>query len=259
MRIDDEILAAYVDGELDPADKAQVDAAARTDAALARRIQAQRRLRETLAGAYGGVIGEPTPDRLMQAVRSGAPRAPAEVVDLGAARAKRASREAARPRGRRWAQWGALAACAVLAVGVGLRVWRGGPSGQPVETAMVSGPPGAMVAQGPLAEALDNQLASAGPGVDPVRIGVSFRSGDGRDCRTFQVTTSEGFSGLACRQDGAWRVRATEAETVAQAQSAYRQAGSETPPAILAAVNGLIAGQPFNAGQEAAAKAAGWK
>jgi len=259
MRIDDEILAAYVDGELDPADKAQVDAAARTDAALARRIQAQRRLRETLAGAYGSVLREPSPDRLVQAVKALPPRPRAEVVDLGAARVKRASREAARPRSGRWAQWGVIAACPVLAVGVGLRVWHSGPSVLPVATAMVSGPPGDMVAQGSLAEALNNQLASAGPGTDPVRIGVSFRGNDGRDCRTFQVTTSEGFAGLACRQDGAWRLRATEAVTVAEAQGAYRQAGTDTPPAIIAAMGGLIAGQPFNAGQEAAAKAAGWK
>ena len=50
MRIDDETLAAYVDGELDQARRAEVDAAARTDAALARRIQAQRKLRAMMAG-----------------------------------------------------------------------------------------------------------------------------------------------------------------------------------------------------------------
>ncbi len=50
MRISDETLAAYVDGELEPLEKARVEAAARTDAALARRIQAQKRLRERMAG-----------------------------------------------------------------------------------------------------------------------------------------------------------------------------------------------------------------
>lgn len=256
MRIDDETLAAYVDGELDAAGKAQVEAAARTDTALARRIQAQRRLRETMAGAFGGLLSEPPPSRLTQAIQ--APRKAADVVDLGAARRKRAAQEPAKGRGGRWLQWGALAACAVLVVGVGLRVWRGAPAGQPQVMAMVSGPPGAMLAQGPLASALDNQLAASGPGVEPVRIGVSFRSGDGRDCRTFQVTTSEGFAGLACQEQGAWRVRATQAQP-AEAATAYRQAATETPPAILAAVEGAITGQPFDARQEAAAKAAGWK
>lgn len=254
MRIDDEILAAYVDGELDAEEKAQVDAAARTDAALARRIQAQRKLREAMGRVYGQLLSDAPPDRLVKAAQ--ATRAPAEIVDLSAARRKRVAAEPAKGRGGRWLQWGAIAACAVLAVGVGLRAWRGGPS--PQGMAMVSGSPGVMVATGPLAGALDNQLAASGYGATPVRIGVSFRTTDGRDCRTFQVQTSEGFAGLACRENDGWRVRATVAQAPG-ADTAYRQAGSETPPAILSSVQSLIAGQPFDARQEAAAKAGGWK
>jgi hypothetical protein len=256
MRISDETLMAYVDGELDAGERARVEAAARTDAALARRIQAQRRLRERVANAFGGAMAEPPPERLMEAIR--AQRAPAAVVDLSEARARRAAEAKPAPVPKPWARWVAIAACVVVVAGVAYRYapLSGGPGG----ASMIGGPPGSLVAEGALAGALNQQLAAAGsaPG-QAVRIGVSFHSTDGPYCRTFQVVSGDGFAGLACREASGWRVRMVVADAVPTAALAYRQAASETPAPILNAVDGMIAGAPLDAGQEAAARAKGWR
>jgi hypothetical protein len=126
---------------------------------------------------------------------------------------------------------------------------------------MIGGPPGTLIAQGELAGALDSQLASSGvrPG-DAVRLGVSFHSTDGYYCRTFQVASGAGFAGLACRDPAGWRIRMAVANGAPNANGgAYRQAASDTPAPILAAVQGLIDGVPLDAQQEAAIRAKGWK
>src|SRR6185295_5121793 len=46
---------------------------------------------------------------------------------------------------------------------------------------------GEMLARGPLARALDEQLASAGDQESVAHIGISFRSKSGDDCRTFTI------------------------------------------------------------------------
>lgn len=256
MRISDETLAAYVDGELEPLEKARVEAAARTDAALARRIQAQKRLRERMAGAFAEAVSEPPPERLLEAIR--APRPAAPVVDLSEARARRAAAAKKPAPSMAWAPWAAAAACLVLAAGVAYRfapLFPGQGDG-----AMIGGPPGSLMAQGPLAGALDHQLASAGPAAgEAVRVGVSFRSTEGRYCRTFQVSRGDGFAGLACRETGGWRIRMAVANAASAQAPTYRQAASETPAAILNAMDGMIQGAPLDAGQEAAARAKGWR
>ncbi len=262
MRISDETLLAYVDGELDEMEKARVDAAARTDAALARRIQAQRRLRERMANVFADLVAEPPPERLAQAVT--AKRPPAAVVDLNAVRQQRAKQQAQpKPSYGGWMRWGAAAACLMLALGVGYEVAPYLPS--PGTGALVGGPPGTLMAQSQLATALDGRLASAGtkPG-DMVRIGVSFRAAGGQYCRTFQVAgqiaSRDGFAGLACRDPAGWRLRMVVADAAPAGDGpAYRKAASETPAPILSAVEGLIDGAPLDAQQEAAARAKGWR
>jgi hypothetical protein len=256
MRIDDHIVSAYVDGELDAAEAARIDAAARADPDLARRIKAQQRLRERMAGVFSSLITEAPPERLVAAVQK--PRTPAEVVDLGQIRRQRAARTAGKTPTSRWFGWMVMAACAVLVASWGFfyapdRLISAGGS-------IVAGPPGAMVARGSLANALDSQLASAGvkPG-DIVRIGVSFRANTGGYCRTFAVTAGDPFSGLACHGPKGWRIRATAADDAEGAAPAYRQASTEISPTVIAAVEGLIQGEPLNAQQETAARAGGWK
>jgi hypothetical protein len=113
---------------------------------------------------------------------------------------------------------------------------------------------GQIVAQGALARALDGQLA-ADQGA--IRIGISFKTADGRYCRTFQ-SAPDRLAGLACRGDGRWIVRTVTA-SAPTAEAAYRTAGDETPPEVLAAVDQALAGEPLDAKAERAARDHGWR
>jgi hypothetical protein len=121
--------------------------------------------------------------------------------------------------------------------------------GQPA----IAGNGNQVVAQGELASALDRQVGGKDAGA--VRVGVSFAARDGGYCRSFVMGTS---AGLACREGGQWRIPVM-AETGAEAQGAYRQAGTELPPAVLDAIDARIAGKPLDAAGEEAARAQGWK
>ena len=76
------MLLAYVDGELDAAARADVDAAIAVDPQLAQRVQQQQALRQMLSATYDPVLDEPMPARLLAAAR--APLPSRKVVDLGA-------------------------------------------------------------------------------------------------------------------------------------------------------------------------------
>ncbi|MGQ3055279.1 MAG: hypothetical protein ACT6S0_26110, partial [Roseateles sp.] len=63
--------------------------------------------------------------------------------------------------------------------------------------------------------------------------------------------------GLACRDaDGAWALQQVVAASAAG--SGMRQAATNLPPAVLAAVDKAMAGEALNAEQERAARDAGW-
>jgi hypothetical protein len=250
MAVTDEMIMAYADGELDAAGCAEVEAAMAEDTSIATRIEAHLKLRGALAGAFGGVLAEPVPDRLIEAVKRGPAKPADNVVDLAKFRAK--PEPPARRDAPQWVQWGAIAATLIVGVMVG-RVWLATPSAP-----LAVGPGGQMAAQGVLATALNDQLASSGGG-KAVVIGVSFHSTQGQYCRTFQLNQGQGLAGLACKAPQGWAIRMAMISPAQVATTGYRTAASETPPPVLDAVQGLISGEPLDAKAEAAAKAAGWR
>ena len=66
--VDDPILMAYLDGELDPVGSARVGQALAADAGLRERLEAQRRLRARLADRYDPIVREDVPERLLEIV-----------------------------------------------------------------------------------------------------------------------------------------------------------------------------------------------
>jgi hypothetical protein len=248
----EETLMAYADGELDAAARAEVEAALAAHPALAARIDAHRALRARLQATYAPALEEPASDRVM-ALLGGAP---AEVVSLADVRARREEartpKAAPAPVPRRWLQAGAIAATLVVGVLVGRSILApasGGP--------MIVSKGGGLVAQGELAKALTGQLASQPQPGAVVRVGLSFKAADGRYCRTFAPAKGRGMAGVACRDPGVWTVRmATEAQGAA---GDYRQAASESPAAVMAAVQDMIDGQPLDAAGETRARRAGWR
>ncbi|OON62949.1 hypothetical protein B0920_05860 [Massilia sp. KIM] len=240
MSFSDEILMAYADGELAPAERAAVEQAMREDPEVAAAVARHRALRQDIADAFAGVLDEPVPERLRPAPPS------ARVLPLRGARARQVQ-EAPKPRPRwSWPEWGALAATLV----VGILLGKAGPG---ADLPSIAGEDGRLSAHGELAAALDRQTGAEASG--GVRVALSFASRDGAYCRGFVVGQS---AGLACREGEVWRIPVL-AEASAQPEGGYRQAGSALPPAVLDAIDARIAGAPLDPAAEEAARARGWR
>lgn len=245
MTFSDEVLMAYADDELDARTREAVEAAMASDPEIARRIAQHKALRSRLHSAFNKVLEEPVPARLLQVVRGDAP-APGRnnVVPL---RPRRIQQWA-------WPQWTAVAASLIVGVLAGrLVLVRSGASGPIVMRG------GQVLASGALADALTHQLGATQTAADQVRIGVSFRAKSGQYCRTFTLSRSGALAGLACRATEGWRVSVLARTESGTGSGTYRQAASSMPPAVVAAVSSLIAGEPLDAPAEAAARGRHWQ
>ena len=264
MTVPDEEVFAFVDGELSAEDMARIEAAMATDPQLALRVETQRALRRLLSGAHAGVMRETPPQALSAAVAAKPAPAtrPAEVIAFPGvqAKSKARSKDKAKPReprlpkppgaaGRGFPAWIGLAACLVAGLVIGRM------AAPPPATLSGANDP-APIAAGPLAQALNTQ--TSGQAAGPVRVNLSFKTASGTYCRTFQAAGRAPIAGVACRDPDTWRVRAVSPAGPSPTGD-YRMAGSETPAAILAAVDAMIAGPPLDAAGEAKARAARWK
>ena len=237
MTIDDETFFAWLDGELDGEQAEQVAAAVAGDPELERRAEQHRGFESRFRGAFDSVAAAPVPERLAQAIKP----SPDKVVHFFAR--PRAANDGG---GWAWPQWAAIAATLVLGIGLGTTL-NGERGTSPVQLR-----DGKMYAAAQLDGALDQQLASAVAG--DVRIGLTFRDQSGAICRTFVEQRS---SGLACREGDRWQLRGLFAAPEGQSGD-YRMAAG-TDPNLAAVIDSTIAGEPFDAAQEKAAKTRGWR
>jgi hypothetical protein len=229
---EDEKFFAWLDGELDGADAAEMEAKVAADPTLARMAQQHRALGVQLKGAFGPIVEAPVPERLRAAVRPSA-----QVIDLVAARPVRSMPALA--------QWAAMAATLAVGVFVGTQVPRGGSA--PVE---VQG--GKLYAAAALDQALNTELAST-PTRD-VRIGITYRDSAGEICRTFVASAG---SGVACMTKGGWQMKGLFAPPEGQGGDYRMAAGMD--PNLATLVDSTIAGEPFDATAEKAARDKGWR
>lgn len=227
---DAEALQAYLDGEADADTRARIEAARLLDPALDEAIRRDQRMRERLQEAFDGVLREPVPDALRR------------LVDAPVPRVRRTA-----PRTLRWrAPAYALAASLVLvAAAIAFRLDGSAPWVRK---------DGALVARGRFAAVLDRSM-SAAP-VDGVRVGLTFLDRGGRWCRSFDGVDG-GWQGLACREQGQWRVELLVQEPVSTGE--LRQAGAGMAPEVLAAIDARIKGEALDAGHERAVVASGWR
>lgn len=247
MQFSDETLMAYADGEVDADTRRQIEAAMAADPAIAERVARHRALRVDLGAAFGGVLDEPIPSRLLDAANSSpTPTRSATVTDLSAARAAKSGGQGSRTWS--WPEWTAIAASLLIGVLAGRSAL------QPGQSEMFATRSDGIIATGELSAALDRQLSGTATGGD-VHIGLSFRAKDGNYCRSFAAGTAAGF---ACREDAQWRVRALNEAGAPAAGGEYRMAGSELPPAVLAAIDDVMEGEALDREQEQAAREHGW-
>jgi len=245
--ISDDLLRAFIDGELGAAERARIEQAVSADPALALRLAREQAFREQLRMAFDPVLDEPVPARLAEPLKSAA-----AVVDVDPSRLQRPA--ANDSRGWGWPQWGAMAATLLLGLfGGRLLPWPSAEDGLPLAQRG-----GTWVAQGPLARALSTQLASTQAADAPVRVGISFLSRELRHCRSFAWHGDA--AGVACREGDAWALQVwTQQARNAPPGGDLRMAATPIPAAVLKAVDDTIQGAPLDAEAERAAAARGWQ
>jgi hypothetical protein len=235
MTTADEKFFAWLDGELAPDEAAKVEAEVAANSDLAQLAKQHRAMQAQLKGAFDSILDAPVPENLQRPAH----RKEAQVVDFAAAKRARDQRNWGSP-----AQWLAMAATLVIGVFVGTAMPQ--RNSAPLEVR-----DGRIYAASVLNTALDEQLASAPAG--EVRIGMTFRDHSGAICRTF---TDPQASGLACKDKQRWQLRGLFAAPEGQGSS-YRMAGGMDPN-LAALVDSTMAGEPFDSGEEKAAKLRHW-
>lgn len=241
MIFDETTIMAYVDGECDAVTVKRIEKAMVMDAALAKRVSNARALREQLAAHYDPVAEEAIPDRLTALLTASAA---SNVESSFIARQTGQDHAKRQRRSMGVAQWGAMAATLALGVVVGQYGLGGGADAPFAQDG------GALVASGPLGDALETQLASAQSDDSDFRIGLTFRAKTGTICRSF---TGEAVSGIGCREGQHWKMVST---LPGGTEGDYRQASSSAVNAIAAE---MMADAPVDADTERKLLESGWK
>lgn len=197
-KIDDTTLVAYVDGELDPQDCAEVEACLARDPALREKVRGLRESTAMVRAAFNHALYAP-------------------MSELTAVTARRAQH----PANSSWTRWAMPLAASLAALLIGAAGGYYASSAKPegvLQEARLARPGEESRLEQILSHALETQVSgtrvawqNGGSGaIVPVR---TFRTRSGQYCREFQITrlaqgapVSEG--GIACRQsDGVWKVR----------------------------------------------------
>ena len=250
MGITDQLLMAYVDGELSPDLAALILSRLETEPDLLQRLEEHQRLRRELSAVYGSVMGEPLPPSLTALLsRESAQAAPPPVIPLF--RLPRV--EPGSAFSRLGGAWPVLAAAAAAAVfGVGLSEVR--HAGDPLTRAG----DGRIVASGPLASSLEHGLATDATG-SGAKIMASFADRTGRYCRVFQSAAGGHDDGVACKSGGRWLVVALANGAGSEPTTGYRQASSSLSPSVATAVDELQASSALTPEQEREARTQQWR
>lgn len=248
MKVTQEELAAYADGELEGDEAARVVLAVAADPELMRMAERHRKLRAMLGAEFAPILKQEVPERLTALLRrpgEGAmapkrePETEARVLDLTevrrdghGARGRVHKLPPGQPRRRagRLPLWGWLIA-PVLAAALALAVVlpRRGEAPRAYAGAR-------------LAQALEEQLVATQPADAHTRILASFRAVGGDFCRAF---VSPATQGIACRDEAGWKL----AEPMADSGRA----------ALLARARAMAAGPVLDDEAERAARGAGWR
>ena len=246
MAITDETLMAYADGELTPAEMAELERAIAADEALAARAAVFAGTRTAVKRAFSGEAHMKVPGDLAERVRQ-------------LAQADAMSRQAATPREnvvdlasrRRPVPLWQLPAAAAIVLAIGAAGgWLAGRSGAAQGGALqVAG-----LNDPAIAEALSGVPSgeSATLGEAEFRAIASFRDGEGQLCREFEHDGAGGQTvvAVACHSGGAWDVRFAVAAASADAAGYAPASSLDTPDAYLTASE---AGSPLSPEDEAAA------
>jgi hypothetical protein len=229
--VSDEVLMAYADEALAPAEAARVADALRADPAAAAKVARFRQTRALVVDAVAPMLDAPVPQRLIAAAQAG-------------------------PGARRWAglAWtraGMAGAALAASFAAGFVL-----APQPPQAELIAHADG-LAAVGALARALSAQ--PSGEAVDGVRIAMTVPTEGGGYCRGFQrAKAAQAMEGVACLDGAGWRIVSLQEIAQAAPIDGYRTAAGDLGPATLQALDQRRSGDPLGAEEERAALAAGF-
>ena len=243
-----ETLSAFIDGELDAAERAQVAAIVESDPKLKAFVAEQEQLRTTLQAAFASAVAAPIPERLLASVAN-------TPMSLRIRLGRWVGQTQGTGRSSSIGRFAIPALTMALGLVIGVGVERSVPSASDYA---LSRSTGEIVARAELARTLDQSLASEEQ-KGPTRVGVTFRDKTGVLCRSFEISrdtaTTDGF---ACHKDGDWQIGALVSRPPSVPNTAYALAGSGMPNAIRDAITAHILGTPLDAPAERRAREQGW-
>ncbi len=249
-KVSDEQIAAYVDGSLDAAEAAVVAAAIENDPAVRAYAETVRETNYLLREAFDGPMAQPVSSELRTTIMgTEETQAGATVVDFARAR------EARRP-------WVGMALAASIALVVGITsttvFFDGGQDH--AEPLLALGP---APTTGPLHRALET-LASGDVSEEGLQLMLSFRDGEGRICREFELageTPAQMDFAIACRSDaGQWQVEiAVTGPATAPNADGIVPASGPAEDALNAMLDSLGAGPALSPAEEAKLLQDGWR
>ena len=247
--ISDEMLMAFADGELAPAEQSEIEAALAEDEALAERLAVFMDTRHQLSATMKLLIDEPVPAALKASLaaaiatgrqtQGAKPQTTETVVPL---RPRASSTSAARSTGSViTSPWGIALAASFVGVVVGLGGFLLGQS-----TAVA--PDGANLA---LNEALEN-LPSGGDralsDAESLHMIASFRDAEGHLCREYERKAADAVTtAVACHGPAGWQTRFALTNPVAEGY-----VPASTTDTLDAFLSGIGAGAPLSPQEEIA-------
>lgn len=245
----DEELVAFLNGDLDEARAEELALALDDDAGLADRLERLDPLSAEIKGAYDEILAMPVPDRLRDAIlMSQENKSTDNVISFAAAKAEKDSRRF------RWPEFAAMAASLAVGLFIGGQSGVFGPAVADADAIILASADGPTVAPA-VAQFLATKAGGetqqlAGLGL--ARASISFRDGEDRFCRQFSINSKAAATdGVACLSDGQWAVAAIGTRPIEGGD--IRTASGDAAPAVLAAVDDMIDGDPLDAEAEKAA------
>ncbi len=241
MTISLEVLGAFVDGELDEQERARIEAAIASNAALAAEVARIRQLSTIVAHSYDGLLAVPVPAALTKAAQADVP---GKVVQL--------------TRQRVAIDWqGALAGASAMAAAFAFAMYSGVLQSPP---SLIEASHGELVAGERLSDGLDRTASAVPFAVErgQAHISLSFVAASGRPCRQFHAETTEhALDGVACRAGERWHIEVLAASQ-GRTAGGYHVAGAASG-VIDAGIDRMKPVQVLDSAAERSAIARAWK
>ena len=265
VELSDEILVAYVDGQLDERTSSEVEAALASDPAAQETVRRFAESARLAHMAYDEALQGEVPERLLEPFGH-EPRPAADVEVLAARRAEGGAAPRRTLSLRRWALPLAASLALFVGLGGGYALWdRGAPGTGPAQVV------GTVPMDTPLHQALETTPSGQALAWEEpdgglrgeIKLLLTFRSKDGHYCREYQAFGSDagetvGSLGVACRgASGTWHQEISIAARPSN-EGVYQPAGL-SDAAFDAYLTELMSGAPLDQAAETTALESGWR